>query len=90
MVAVGAIISFEVGGNNSRTFRTMPTSLPTWKPRSLPLAPSLSKAVKPPPLNVAAPTAEQEGNKDGIRRIEQNRSDGAAPTAEEEGNKARG
>jgi hypothetical protein len=34
----GAIISFEVGGNNSRNFRTMPTSLPTWKPRSLQLA----------------------------------------------------
>jgi hypothetical protein len=44
-----------------RNFRTMPTSLPTWKPRSLLLAPSLSKTAKLPSLNLAEPTAEQEG-----------------------------
>jgi hypothetical protein len=34
------VIPFEKwGGNNSRNFRTVPTSLPTWKPRSLLLVP---------------------------------------------------
>jgi hypothetical protein len=38
-VPTGAIIPFGVGGNNSRNFRAMPTSLPTWKPQSLLLFP---------------------------------------------------
>jgi hypothetical protein len=58
--AAGAIIPFEVGGQQFSEFPHDSNLAPTWKPRSLLLPPSLSKAAKLPSLGVAPPTAEQE------------------------------